>query len=168
MSCCGCLQKVCVLDFEVCNEGVTRKSTSKWRHVPGTDFLDTPLWSRVWARHPNRTNTGAAAVAISSHRILSHTNGYVWKLSTHSGTPPKLGNHAGDRTFLESHVLSILPLSTFWDTPKYCSSNVLDKRRVLLKFLCLTLSWFRVLVFAHGYLLSSIVRIPVLRPLKRL
>ncbi len=36
----GCVQKVCVLDFEVCNDGVTREWTSKSRPVPGTDFLD--------------------------------------------------------------------------------------------------------------------------------
>ncbi len=43
--------------------------------------------------------------------------GYVWKLSTRSVTSPKGGaGYDGDETFLESHVLSILPLSTFWDT----------------------------------------------------
>ena len=31
-------------------------------------------------------------------------------------TPPKRGNHDGDRTLLESHALSILPLSSFLDT----------------------------------------------------
>ncbi len=41
----GCVQQVCVLDFDICNEDVTRKSTSKWRHVPGTDFLDTAKFS---------------------------------------------------------------------------------------------------------------------------
>ncbi len=38
-SSCGCVQKVCVLHFEVSNDGVTREGMSKWRQVPGTDFL---------------------------------------------------------------------------------------------------------------------------------
>ncbi len=32
-------------------------------------------------------------------------------------TPLKGGNNDGDETFLESHVLSILPLASFLDTP---------------------------------------------------
>ncbi len=31
--------------------------------------------------------------------------------------PPKRENHDGDRAFLESHALSILPLSPFLDIP---------------------------------------------------
>ncbi len=46
------------------------------------------------------------------------TNGYVFKLSTLSVTPPKTENTDCDRTFLESHALSILPSSPFLDTPK--------------------------------------------------
>ncbi len=34
-------------------------------------------------------------------------------------TLPKRENNDGDETFLESHALSILPLSTFWDTPMW-------------------------------------------------
>ncbi len=37
--------------------------------------------------------------------------------SQHSVTSAKGGNNVGDETFLESHVLSILPLSPFLDTP---------------------------------------------------
>jgi hypothetical protein len=51
--------------------------------------------------------------------IMKKGNGYVWKLSTHSVTPLQGGNNAGDRTFLESHALSLLPLSPFLDTPKW-------------------------------------------------
>ncbi len=43
--------------------------------------------------------------------------GYVCKLSTISLTPPKKVNNDGDETFLESHALSLLPLSPFLDTP---------------------------------------------------
>ncbi len=50
-------------------------------------------------------------------RSIRRAYGYVWKFSTHSVTPLKGGNNDGDETFLERHALSILPLSTFWDTP---------------------------------------------------
>jgi hypothetical protein len=45
----GCVQKVCVPDFEICNDGITREWTSKWHRVPGTDFLDTAIL-RKWKR----------------------------------------------------------------------------------------------------------------------
>ncbi len=49
--------------------------------------------------------------------VFHKTYGNVWKLSTQNVTPQKYGNNDGDRTFLESHVLSILPLSPFLGTP---------------------------------------------------
>ncbi len=44
-------------------------------------------------------------------------------LNTQSVTPPKTENNDGDRTLLESHAVSILPLSTFLDTPMCWSSR---------------------------------------------
>ncbi len=40
-----------------------------------------------------------------------------------SVTPPKRENNDGDRTFLESHALTLLPVSTFWDTHPYTNTK---------------------------------------------
>ncbi len=45
------------------------------------------------------------------------TNGYVWKLSAHSVTPPKRGHDDGNRTFLESHVLTFSRCPLFGSLP---------------------------------------------------
>ncbi len=49
---------------------------------------------------------------MTGHRI-EQAHGYVWKLSTHSVTPPKRGNIDGDFGESRSHFL---PLSPFLDT----------------------------------------------------
>ncbi len=46
----GCVQKVSVLDFDVCNDGVTRTRTSKCRHVLAQTFWTPPYFNCNYCR----------------------------------------------------------------------------------------------------------------------
>ncbi len=56
----------------------------------------------------------------------SEVIGYVWKLSTHSVTPPQRGNNVGDRTFLESHILTFSHCPLFGALPYRDGANDLQ------------------------------------------
>ncbi len=71
----------------------------------------------VWKSSTQRVEVCNVLVISDVHCCEKHPNGYVWKLSTHSVTPLKGGNNDGDETFLESHTLTVLPLSPFLDSP---------------------------------------------------
>ncbi len=63
----------------------------------------------------------------------AETDGYVWKLSAHSVTPLRGGNNDGAGTFLESHVLRILQLSPFLDTPIWGKGRCAELARSQLR-----------------------------------
>ncbi len=72
-----CVQQFCVLDFEVCNGGVTRNWSSKWHHRPGTDFLDTPIWRTYGKDEPS-------AVACA---LLPKTNAFSAQVRCNQNPP---------------------------------------------------------------------------------